>query len=102
MLEKRLAEKMTENEELQLQVQKGRDTLQSALTTKEELQRRAQASQKQASETRRMTADDLSELEQAQSKIFSMEEELVRLRRKAHVEQTNEVLIAYLTIFAQS
>ena len=100
MLEKRLAEKMTENEELQLQVQKGRDTLQSALTTKEELQRRAQASQKQASETRRMTADDLSELEQAQSKIFSMEEELVRLRRKAHVEQTNEVLIAYLTIFA--
>lgn len=100
MLEKRLAEKMTENEELQLQVQKGRDTLQSALTTKEELQRRAQASQKQASETRRMTADDLSELEQAQSKIFSMEEELVRLRRKAHVEQTNEVLIAYLSIFA--
>ncbi len=100
VLEKRLAEKMTENEELQLQVQKGRDTLQSALTTKEELQRRAQASQKQASETRRMTADDLSELEQAQSKIFSMEEELVRLRRKAHVEQTNEVLIAYLSIFA--
>ena len=84
---------MSENEELLLQVNKGRDNLQSALYAKEEMQKKAQASQKHATETRKVTADDLGELEQAHSKIFSLEVELVRLRRKAHVEQSNEVIL---------
>ena len=64
MLEKRLAEKMSENEELQAQVAKGRDNLQGALSAKEEMARKAQASQRHASETRKLTIDDLSDLEQ--------------------------------------
>jgi hypothetical protein len=66
VLEKRLAEKMSENEELQQQVQRGKEALQSAHTSKEEMAKRAQASQRQVSETRRLTADDLSDLEQVQ------------------------------------
>ena len=93
-----------------------------------------QAGARAVQETKRMTADDLSEIEQvicrvygivycvvremlqsprippfstniihaylfwydssylqAHSRIFSLEEELVSLRRKAHVEQANEV-----------
>lgn len=59
-----MAEHVSTNKELQAQVVKGRETLQAALSAKEELSRKAQASQKVAQETRRMTADDLTELEQ--------------------------------------
>lgn len=90
-LENRLAEKMTENEELQLQLNKSREALQDAVSSKEDLQKKAQSSLRYASETRKLTSEDLGQLEHAQTKIFALEEELVRLRRKAHVEQSNEV-----------
>ncbi len=63
-LEQRLAAQMEENKELVAQIAKGRENLQSALTAKEELSRRAQASQKLATETRKMTVDDLTDQEQ--------------------------------------
>ena len=90
-LEKRLAEKLTENEDLQLQLNKSREALQDAVSSKEDLQKKAQSSLRYASETRKLTSEDLGQLEHAQTKIFALEEELVRLRRKAHVEQSNEV-----------
>ena len=68
-LEQRLDERMKDIEELQNQVKKGRDTLQGALTSKEELQKKALASQKHASETRKLTADDLVDLEQVRTVV---------------------------------
>jgi len=91
VLEKRLQEKIAENEDLLLQVARGRDTLQSAITAKDDITRKAQQSQRQVAETRRVTGDDLGELEQANARVFQMEDELVRLRRTAHVEQSNEL-----------
>ena len=71
-LEERLQVKIQENNELQLQVQKGREALESATVSKTELQKKAQASQRQASETRRLTAEDLSDLEQVHSIIITI------------------------------
>lgn len=90
-MEKRLAEKMTENDDLQLQLNRSREALQDAVSSKEELQKKAQTSLRHASETRKLTSEDLGQLEHAHTKIFALEEELVQLRRKAHVEQSNEV-----------
>lgn len=64
VLEQRLQDKVSENEDLQNQIAKGRENLQTALIAKEELSRKAQASQKLVSETRKMTADDLTDQEQ--------------------------------------
>ena len=71
-MEERLQVKIQENNELQLQVQKGREALESATVSKTELQKKAQASQRQASETRRLTAEDLSDLEQVHSIIITI------------------------------
>jgi len=83
---------MSENEELQLQVNKSRDALQDAISSKEDIQKKAQSSLRYASETRKLTSEDLGQLEHAHTKIYALEEELVHLRRKAHVEQSNEVM----------
>lgn len=64
VLEKRLEEKVQENRELQEQLQKGRETLQVALTAKEDMQRRVQQSQRSVAETRKISIEDLNELEQ--------------------------------------
>lgn len=63
-VEARLKEQMDENAALQEQMRHTREALESATTSKNELQKKAQASQRLVSETRKLTADDISDLEQ--------------------------------------
>ena len=48
VLEKRLQEKITENDELQAQIQRARDTTQSAINTRDEIQKKVAGTAKLA------------------------------------------------------
>jgi predicted RNase H-like nuclease (RuvC/YqgF family) len=91
VLEKRLQEKVEENEDLQNQLQRARDTTQSAINTRDEMQKKVAGAAKLASEARKLTTEDLVAVKEAQSRIFELEEENARLRRKLDVEEVNKV-----------
>lgn len=58
---------ISDNESLRAEVMHQKQLLESANATKSTLEKKAQASQRQASETRRLTAEDLFDLEQVPS-----------------------------------
>jgi chromosome segregation ATPase len=90
-LEKKVNELTTDNEDLKGQLLKTRDNLQNVHSAKEEIQKKMHSATKTIHETKRITVQEINDLEQANSKIFQLEEELNTLRRKADVEQINQI-----------
>lgn len=97
MVEKRLQEKLDENEELQGQLKRARDALQQAQHAKDDAQKKAAAAKNASGATAggqgvgKPSLDDILQQEQASARIFSLEEQLALMRRKAEVEQPNEI-----------
>ena len=102
VMEKRLHEKVEETEELTQQLKRARDMAQQAIQAKEDMAKHAKNSAKNAddSDNRRggrgekkgsSNMDDVAGLEAAQAKAFELEEALNKMRRKADVEQANEI-----------
>lgn len=90
-LEKRLQEKIEENTVLQQQLAKARSSAQSALATQDTMQRKVNASAKLTHEARRLTVEDLTSFEDANQRVFQLEEENTQLKRKIEVEFPNEI-----------
>lgn len=91
VLELRVTDLVTENEELRGQLMKGKDTIQSAQHAKEEMHKKIQSAARQAAENKRNGLQDLTELEQSRAKVFELEEQLQHLTRRADVEQANQI-----------
>ena len=95
-MEKRLQEKLEENEELQGQLKRARDAVQQAVSAKDEALKKASASAKSAGANAggahgKASLDDVVAAEQSSARIFQLEEQMALLRRKAEVEQPNEI-----------
>lgn len=91
IMEKRLQEKMEENEDLTNQLKRAREMAQQAMHSKEEYSKKLQSSQKQAAEKGKHSSDDNQLLNDANSRIFDLEEKCAVLKRRAEVEQINEI-----------
>lgn len=91
VIETRLKEKVDENKQLMNQLKSARDTAQSAIATKDELNKKVAQVTKLTQESRKLTLDDLIAIEQSRSHIYQLEEENTRLKRKVEVELANEV-----------
>lgn len=87
-----MQEKLTENEELQVQLQKCKESLQHALSAKEEIQKKAHSANRQA-DSRKFTAEEVMELEAAHAQIYTLQQQLQEMTRKADVEMVNQVRI---------
>lgn len=90
-LEKRLQEKMEENEELHQQLKRARENVQSAVSAKDDLQKKTATLMKQSNDVKKTAAGDTDGLEKANAKIFALEEKVAELRRKAEVEMVAEI-----------
>lgn len=92
-LEARLQEMISENDELRAQIQRSKDSLQHALTAKEEAQKKAHSQSRaaQGTESRRLSGEEVMELEQARSRIYALEENVQALTRRADVELLNQI-----------
>lgn len=92
VVEKRLHEKLAEVEDLTSQLQRAREMTQQALQTKEEYAKKASAASKKATDRHSAgNSADAAVLEEANNKIFDLEEVNARLRRQAEVEQVNDM-----------
>ncbi len=91
VLEKRLQDKIEECDDAQAQLAKLRETAQSALGAKDELSKKLGMVSKQQSENRKQSAGDVFALEEANARIFDLEELVVSLKRRTDVELSNEV-----------
>ena len=94
-MEKRLQEKLEENEELQGQLKRARDAVQQAVSAKDDALKKASASAKSTTGATgahgKASLDDVVAAEQSSARIFQLEEQMALLRRKAEVEQPNEI-----------
>lgn len=90
-LEKRLQEKIDENGELQAQLKRAREQIQATSAAKEEFQKKAAAAIKTNQDSKKHSADDVTGLEELQSKIFKLEEDNTVLRRRVEVELASEM-----------
>ena len=91
MVEKRLMEKISEVDDLTNQLHRARELTQQALSSKDEYAKKAQAATKKAKNSHHSSADDVAAMETANAKIFDLEEANAQLRRKAEVEQVNDM-----------
>jgi len=92
-LEKRLQEKIDENGELQAQLKRAREQIQTTSAAKEEFQKKAAAAMKSTQDNKKFSADDVSGLEEIQSKYFKLEEQNTVLRKKIEVELASEIAL---------
>jgi len=98
-LEKRLKEKIEESDDLAAQLKKAREVAQGALAAKDEMAKKLQAAGAKhpadvpgaAGAGKKGSAEDVIGLEQAQARVFSLEDEVVSLRRRCEVDLPNEV-----------
>ena len=91
-LEKRLQEKIDEADDLQEQLKRSRETTSQAIAAKEKTQKEASNAIKQTVETKQFGADDVASLNDANNKIFTLEEQNMILRRKVEVELATEIV----------
>ena len=102
VVEKRLQDKLDENEELQGQLKRARDALTQANAAKDDALKRAAAAGKggggggattggMGQAGGKASLDDIVAAENASARIFQLEEQLSAMRRKAEVEQANEI-----------
>ena len=91
VLEKRLQSQVDEVADLTGQLKRARETAQNALTAKEEMSKRLTLSSRLTQDTKKASLEDIGELEESRSKIFSLEDENSRLLRRVEVELPNEV-----------
>ena len=102
MVEKRLQDKLDENEELQGQLKRARDALTQANSAKDDALKRAAAAGKGGTagvgaatggpgHAGKPSMDEVMAAENASARIFQLEEQLSAMRRKAEVEQANEI-----------
>jgi chromosome segregation ATPase len=92
VVEKRLHEKLAEVDDLTAQLQRARELTQQALQSKDEYAKKASAASKKATDRHSAgNSADAAVLEEANNKIFDLEEMVARLRRTAEVEQVNEL-----------
>lgn len=86
-----MREKCDECDELLKENGRLKSLAQSAIATKEEYAKRASTHTKKADESRKLTSDDLTELEGAQMNVFMLEQELAKVTRIAEVDRVNEI-----------
>jgi hypothetical protein len=91
VLEKRLQAQVDEVADLTGQLKRARETAQNAISAKEEMSKRLTLSSRLTQDTKKASVEDIGELEESRSKIFSLEDENSRLLRKVEVELPNEV-----------
>lgn len=91
VLEKRLQSQVDEVTDLTAQLKRARETAQNAVAAKEEISKRLTLSSRLTQDTKKASVEDIGELEESRSKIFSLEDENSRLLRKVEVELPNEV-----------
>ena len=100
VIEKRLQEKMEECEDLTSQLKRARETTAAAITAKEQLAKSHKSSSAAHADTGKPGAKhashahgdhDAAAIESANAKVYALEETVASLRRKAEVEQVNEI-----------
>jgi len=100
VIEKRLQEKMEECEDLTSQLKRAREATSAAITAKDQLAKNQKANTVQdasklgskASHVHGHAGDhDAVAMESANAKIYGLEENVASLKRKAEVEQVNEI-----------
>jgi hypothetical protein len=91
MLERKVNELASDNDDLRTQLLKTKDTLSTTSHAKEEIYKKMASISKTAQEHKRLSMQEISELENAQQRIFELEEEMKRYKRKAEVDLPNEV-----------
>lgn len=91
MLERKVHELTSDNDDLRTQLLKTKDTLSTTSHAKEEIYKKMASISKTAQEHKRLSIQEISELENAQQRIFELEEEMKQFKRKAEVDLPNEV-----------
>eukprot|EP00605_Chrysophyceae_sp_TOSAG23-4_P001830 GSChrysophyteH1.ASY1.ANO1.2020.1 assembled CDS len=101
VVERRLHEKLGEIDDLTNQLKRARDTATAAIAAKDDAIKKARAanasegtkrgSDKSHPSTAHGHAQDPESIEGANSRVFALEEEVNKLKRKAEVEQMNEI-----------
>ena len=84
-------EKINEVDDLTNQLHRAREMTQQALNSKDEYAKKVQAATKKAKSVNHSSAEDIAAMETAKAKIFDLEEAGSVLRRKAEVEQVNDM-----------
>lgn len=92
VLEKRLQSQVDEVADLTTQLKRAREAAQTAIATKDELSKKLSSPKyNQESKSQSPSLKDVGGLDNAQAKIFALEEEKSRMHRRIEVEHPNEV-----------
>ena len=73
VIENRLKEKVDENQDLMNQLKHARETAHTAIANKDDMSRKVGAVTKLTQESRKLTVDDLMAIEQARSRVYTLE-----------------------------